>query len=137
MQRRISKPTEGLFDLSGNVVLDAVMNAQIQSCGFSVDSIEALYPGSRIVHTLYIVTEFDVAVLAAVAASLDGNGDSLRKYQVLREGDCFRHRLVLVGIGEDKTVQLKANLLKCRGVSRVQLEHRIERIQSHSECSQT
>jgi hypothetical protein len=92
-------------------------------------SLETLFPGSMMVHTMHVVCRAQFMTLSRMLACLAGYDHTLKSFQGTRDGELLHQRIVLTGISERDAANIKLRLSQCEGVMRVQIEHLIRRVQ--------
>jgi hypothetical protein len=92
-------------------------------------SLETVFPGSMMVHTIHVVCRAQFMTLSRMLACLAGYDHTLKSFQGTRDGGMLHQRIVLTGISERDATNIKLRLSQCEGVVRVQIEHLIRRVQ--------
>jgi hypothetical protein len=89
-------------------------------------------PGFRLTHTIHLVSDINLGVVARVATSLKSECIQVSHWVVARRGDLLEQKIVLDDIGERQARAMRECLSKLQDVLRVRLEHRFVRCSSHS-----
>jgi hypothetical protein len=90
-------------------------------------------PGFRLTHTIHLVSDVNLDVVARTAAHLKSESAPVSHWAVAQRGDILEQKIVLNDISERQARMLREQLLNLEDVLRARLEHRFVRVGSDSE----
>lgn len=82
-----------------------------------------LLPGLQLIHTIYLVSGANLAVVARAATYLDGERAPVRSWTVVRRNGMLEHKIILNDMGEHRAAELLKQLLTVEDVLRARVEH--------------
>ncbi len=88
-------------------------------------------PGFRLTHTIYLVSDVNLDVVARAAAHLKNECTPVSQWTMVKRGNLLEQRIVLSEISERQASLLREHLLTLEDVLRVRLEHRFVRRSSN------
>lgn len=99
----------------------------------SEDSWSQCLPGFRLTHTLHLVSDINLDVVARAAAHLKDGQASVTHWTMVPRGNLLEQKIVLDDIDEQQARALREQLSQLEDVLRVRLEHRFVRGNAGSE----
>ncbi|WP_176059481.1 hypothetical protein [Paraburkholderia sp. BCC1876] len=90
-------------------------------------------PGFRLTHTLHLVSDVNLDVVAQAAAHLKSKHAPVNHWAVVKRGKILEQKITLDDISEQQARVLREHLLTLQDVLRVRLEHRFVRCDADTE----
>ncbi len=90
-------------------------------------------PGFRLTHTIHLVSDINLDVVARAAVHLKNGHASVTHWTMVHRGNILEQKIVLDDIDERQARTLREELSSLDDVLRVRLEHRFVRRSSGSE----